>query len=225
MERLHTVIVNLKNYKESTGHNLEPFLNSLNGIEEGRNVRIIMAVTPMDLVNAKKHSRHEIFSQSVDPVTKGAYTGKTPMESLLEIGVKGSIVNHSENRIESGSIKSIMEMAGKYNFETVLCVESLEEAVKYAILRPDFIAYEPPELIGGDVSVTSAEPSIISDVVRACNPKNVKVLVGAGVKTAEDARKSIELGADGVLIASGIVKAREPVKALNAIIHGITDSF
>jgi triosephosphate isomerase len=97
--------------------------------------------------------------------------------------------------------------------------------MKYATLRPNFIAYEPPELIGGDVSVTSAEPSIISDVVKACNPKNVRVLVGAGVKTSEDARKSIELGADGVLIASGIVKAREPAKALNAIIHGITDSI
>jgi triosephosphate isomerase len=92
-------------------------------------------------------------------------------------------------------------------------------------LSPDFIAYEPPELIGGDVSVTSAEPSVISDVVKLCSSENIRVLVGAGVKNDQDARMSIELGADGVLIASGIVKAMEPIKALNVIIQGIIDSL
>ena len=44
---------------------------------------------------------------------------------------------------------------------------------------------EPPELIGGDISVTTADPSIVSDtvaVVKAVNP-NVRVLCGAGVKS------------------------------------------
>lgn len=224
MGSLHTVIVNLKNYKESTGRNLETFLRYLNNVDIQNKVRIIIAVNPLDIVNAKKYSRHEIFSQTVDPAAKGAFTGKIPMESLLEIDVKGSLVNHSENRIESGRIESIAEMAGQFHFETVLCVESLEEAKKYAPLHPSFIAYEPPMLIGGDVSVTSAEPSIISNVVKSCIPENVRVLVGAGVKNPEDARMSIKLGADGVLIASGIVKAKEPAEALNGIIKGITDS-
>ncbi|WP_393971037.1 triose-phosphate isomerase [Oxyplasma meridianum] len=220
----HTVIVNLKNYKESTGQNLIGFLGSLKGIENEKNVRIIMAVSPLDLVNAKKYSSYEIFSQTVDPVPKGAFTGKIPIEGLLEIDVKGSLVNHSENRIGSEKIESIMGISKKLNFETVICVESLEEARRYAPMKPEFIAYEPPELIGGEVSVTTAAPSIIRDVVDACSGSDVKVLVGAGVKNADDANKSIELGAHGVLIASGIVKSHDPLKSLKGIIQGITDS-
>ena len=220
----HTVIVNLKNYEESTGRNFLTFLRSINGIEMEKNVRIILAVNPLDLVTARRHSSYEIFSQTVDPVPKGSFTGKIPLESLLEIDVKGSLVNHSENRIAPEKIDRIMEISRKFRFEIVLCVESLEEARRYAPLKPDFIAYEPPELIGGDVSVTSAAPSIISEVVDACSASDVKVLVGAGVKNEDDAGKSIDLGAQGVLIASGIVKSSDPLKALRGIVHGITNS-
>jgi triosephosphate isomerase len=224
MGSFHTVIVNLKNYKESSGQNLEKFLSSLNGIEKENNVRTIMAVNPLDLANAKKNSPFEIFSQTVDPVPKGAFTGKIPVESLREMNVKGSLVNHSENRVAPEKIHSIMEISRKVGLEIVLCVESLEEARRYVPLKPDFIAYEPPELIGGDVSVTSAAPSIIRDVVDACSAYDVKVLVGAGVKNADDAGKSIHLGAQGVLIASGIVKSHDPLKALKGIIQGVADS-
>jgi len=221
MEDPRTVIVNLKNYGESTGKNIEKFLDSLNRVSVHREARVIVAIDPIDIAIAKRYTKYEVFSQSVDPVTKGPYTGKIPIDSLLEIGVRGSLINHSENRIDPGKIGTIVQMSREYNFESVLCVESLEEAERYAGLKPDFIAYEPPELIGGDVSVTTAEPSIIGDVVNVCRKQGVKVLVGAGVKTGEDARKSIELGAAGVLIASGIVKSNEPPDALEMIIEGI----
>jgi len=78
-------------------------------------------------------------------------------------------------------------------------------------LGPAFIAVEPPELIGGDISVTSADPSIVSDTVAAVksvNP-NVRVLCGAGVKNGEDVAMAIKLGAEGVLLASGVTKAND----------------
>ena len=221
MEKQRTAIVNLKNYKESTGKNIENFLGSLNSVHTDEKVRIIMAINPIDLKSARKYSKFEVFSQTVDPVPKGSFTGKIPMESLSEIGVNGSLINHSENRIEPQKIESIIQMSRTYSLETVLCVESPEEASRYASLKPNFMAYEPPSLIGGNISVTTAEPSIISDVVSVCRTHGVKVLVGAGVKTDEDARRSVELGAEGVLLASGIVKSDEPSNALEAIIHGL----
>jgi len=80
-----------------------------------------------------------------------------------------------------------------------------------AELNPTFIAVEPPELIGGDISVTTADPAIVSDTVaavKAVNP-SVRVLCGAGVKNGKDVAKALELGAEGVLLASGVTKAKD----------------
>ena len=46
-------------------------------------------------------------------------------------------------------------------FPIVVCSENLVEAGEYSKLRPEFIAYEPPELIGGNVSVTSSAFMVI----------------------------------------------------------------
>jgi Triosephosphate isomerase len=51
------------------------------------------------------------------------------------------------------------------------------------------------------------------EAVKKINP-NVKVLCGAGISKGEDLKAAIELGAEGVLLASGIVKADDPKKAL-----------
>ena len=87
----------------------------------------------------------------------------------------------------------------------------VEEAKALAALNPTYIAVEPPELIGGDISVTTADPAIVSDTVaavKAVNPK-VRALCGAGVKNGRDVAKALELGAEGVLLASGVTKAND----------------
>ena len=97
------------------------------------------------------------------------------------------------------------------NFPICACAADVEEAIELAKLNPTFIAVEPPELIGGDISVTTADPSIVSDTVNAVKSVNprVRVLCGAGVKNGLDVRKAIELGAEGVLLASGVTKAED----------------
>ena len=67
----------------------------------------------------------------------------------------------------------------------------VEEAKALAKLNPTYIAVEPPELIGGDISVTTADPAIVSDTVAAVKsvqPK-VRVLCGAGVKSGKTWRR------------------------------------
>jgi len=83
---------------------------------------------------------------------------------------------------------------------------------KFAELTPTFIAVEPPELIGSGISVSNSKPEIIINSVKAVKETNQKitVLCGAGVSNNEDVRKSLELGAEGVLLASAFVKAKDP---------------
>lgn len=212
------VLTNFKNYRESTLKSAENLLEKFSELEMDSNLKLAFSVCHVDARLAPSYPRLSIYSQHVDENDPGAATGKVTIESLMELGVKGSLLNHSENRLPEGKISATIRKAIGLGFKIILCVENPEEAEKYAPLHPTYIAYEPPELIGGDISVSSARPSIISDVVSICSRENVPVLVGAGVKSRSDLEKSVELGAKGVLIASGIVKSSNPVASLNSLI-------
>ena len=56
---------------------------------------------------------------------------------------------------------------------------------------------------------------IIKKIVDAVYP--IKVLVGAGIKTRKDIEKSLALGAKGILVASGIIKAKNKEKIAELI--------
>jgi triosephosphate isomerase len=105
-------------------------------------------------------------------------------------------------------------------FEVCACAADVKEAIALAALGPDFVAVEPPELIGGDVSVTSADPEIVSGTARAVRDvsASVGILCGAGVKSGSDVSKAIELGTSGVLLASGVTKSADPVASLKDLI-------
>jgi len=53
------------------------------------------------------------------------------------------------------------------------------------------------------------------------NP-HVRVLCGAGVKNGRDVAKALELGAEGVLLASGVTKASDVPAVLNDLISSLS---
>ena len=57
------------------------------------------------------------------------------------------------------------------------------------------------------------------EIAREARPGS-RVLCGAGISTAEDVRASLKLGADGVLLASSVVKSPNPEKALKELLKG-----
>lgn len=209
------VIVNFKNYPEATLENSSKLLKKLSSVKVPEGYCTGYCVSPIDL--GRNLDMKGILAQHVDEDLPGSSTGKVTIEGLIEAGISGSLLNHSENRIPRGKIEKVLERAKEKEFRVILCVESEEEAGLYAPLHPTYIAYEPPELIGGDISVSSARPEIIGKVVDVCNRYKVPVLVGAGVKNRDDLLKSLELGARGVLIASGIVRSSDPAGSLNSL--------
>ena len=108
-------------------------------------------------------------------------------------------------------------------FPICACAADVDEAKELAKLGPTYIAVEPPELIGGDISVTTADPDIIKstvDAVKSVN-ENIRVLCGAGVKNGNDVKMALSLGAEGVLLASGVTKAEDPSEILNDLVSKI----
>lgn len=217
MER-NLVLTNFKNYPQSTLESASELLSSFRNVSAPADIDLVFSLSPLDLCLAREFTDLSIFSQHVDMEGPGASTGMITVEGLKGLGILGSLLNHSEHRVAESRIRETLKRADDTGFTVILCVEDAEEAAKYAELAPSYIAYEPPELIGGDISVSTSRPEIIGEVVSICGRYDVPVLVGAGVKNRGDFTRSLELGARGVLIASGIVKSPDPVGSLTSLI-------
>ena len=158
-----------------------------------------------------------VFAQSADAVEPGKNTGKTTLEQLKAIGVSGVLINHSENRIPLKQILFLLNRARKLGLKTVVCARNLREVRKFSSLHPWAVAFEPPQLIGGRISVSSAQPRIIADGVKAVGGKCL-FFAGAGVNSRADLIVSKKLGASGVLIASAFYRASDKRRFLQKLL-------
>lgn len=186
-------------------------------------VTLVACVSAFDLRStAEATSSVQVWSQHLDPVGLGGFTGWLEPTTAVGHGAQGTLINHAEHKVEMDRVSALLEMLPD-GFPVCACAADVDEARALAELGPTFIAVEPPELIGGDVSVTTADPAIVSDtvaVVKSVNP-DVRVLCGAGVKNGADVAKAIELGAEGVLLASGVTKAQD----VDAVLADLLASF
>jgi triosephosphate isomerase len=162
----------------------------------------------------------ETWAQHVSPVGHGSHTGSTLAEAVADAGAVGTLLNHSENRLKLADVDASLDAAGRAGLETVVCANNPMQVRAAAALGPDAVAVEPPALIGGDVSVATADPGIVEDAVAAAAAvdESVDVYCGAGISTGEDVTAAGELGATGVLLASGVAKAADPRAALESLV-------
>lgn len=220
---LPIIIVNLKTYEQGYGADGFELCKIMEEISLEHNVNLAAAVSAIDLIDYSENLKIPIFAQHVDGVTYGSNTGSILPEAVKYSGAVGTLVNHAECQISWEEIEKTINRCKELGLSTVLCTADLESSEKGSHLNPDMIAVEPPELIGGDISVSTAKPEIISDtveIVKEINP-DISVLCGAGVKNQEDVSKAITLGSEGILLASGVVKSSEPRKVLLDLIKGL----
>ena len=202
-------IINCKNYEEISGEKIIKFVKTAEKISKKYKVKIAIA-PPQHLIGVVSNSSIPILAQHVDDSKVGSTTGFMIPELLKKSKVKGSLINHSEHRIDSKTISKLITKLKDLKMISVLCVKDVAEAKKYSKLNPDYIAIEPPELIGSGKAVSKERPELIEKAATAVkSAKNkTKLLCGAGIVSGEDVSKAIELGSKGILVASGIVKAK-----------------
>ena len=220
---LPIIIVNLKTYEQGYGADGFELCKIMEEISIEHNVNLAAAVSAIDLVDYSDNLKIPIFAQHVDGVNYGSNTGSILPEAVRYSGAVGTLVNHAECQMNWGEIEKTINRCKELGLTTVLCTADLASSEKGSHLDPDMIAVEPPELIGGDISVSTAKPEIISDTVEIVKKinSNISVLCGAGVKNQEDVSKAILLGSEGILLASGVVKSSEPRKVLLDLIKGL----
>ena len=210
------LIVNLKTYKEGMGLKASDLARTAERVYEKTGISIALAPQVTDLQAVAETSETPVFAQHIDPVTYGQFTGHVLPESVAESGCIGTLLNHSERQISLEIIEESISRAREAELHTVVCVDTVEKAKRVALLNPDAIAIEPPELIGSGIPVSKAQPEIVKgsvEAVKVVNP-HIKVLCGAGITNGEDASAALGLGSEGILVASGVVKAKDPYSAL-----------
>ncbi len=208
------IFVNFKTYQKGTGKLALFLAKSCLEVEKETGVKIIPVVQAVDINLLKDFN---VFTQHVDDISFGPNTGKILPQAVIEAGAKGTLLNHSESKIPFQVIGSTIQKikALDNNFKVLVCCESIDEAQEIVEFKPDFLAYEPLELIGGDISVSKAKPEVISEFIKMI--EEIPILVGAGIRTKDDVKKAIELKAQGVLVSSDLLLAKDFKKELKEL--------
>ena len=208
-------IINCKNYEEIAGDKIIEFVKIAEKISKKYKIKIAVA-PPQHLIGLVANSSIQILAQHVDNSNVGSTTGFMIPELLKKSKVSGSLINHSEHRISSDEIAKLVLKLRELKMISIVCVKDVAEAKKYAKLNPDYIAIEPPELIGSGKAVSKEKPELITKSADAVNSaKNkTKLLCGAGIVSGQDVTKALELGSRGILVASGIIKAKNWTKVI-----------
>lgn len=208
--------VNFKTYPTAYGEAALKITKAAEEVYRDTGVTIILAPPATEIRKIAEVTNLPVFAQHVDPVELGAFTGHLPPEIVRDAGAQGFIINHSERRLRIDEIAKLISRARVLGLKVLACADVPEVAAAISVLNPDLIAIEPPELIGTGIAVSKAKPEVILNTVKSVRRVNsdVIILTGAGISDPEDVAKAIELGTSGVLVASAIMKAKDPKRAI-----------
>ena len=211
-EKLQTplIIVNFKTYLEATGKKAVELAKKAEKVSLETKVSIGVAPQFTDIATVAETVNIPVFAQHTDPIQPGSHTGHVLAEAVKETGATGTLINHSERQLKLSDIDAIIRITREKGLVSVVCANNPTISAAVATLKPDVLAIEPPELIGTGIPVSKAKPTVITNTARLVREINRKVVIlcGAGISHGEDVAAALRLGTRGVLVASGIVKAK-----------------
>lgn len=215
------LVVNFKVYKSAFGEEALDLAREASRLTSRLQVRVILA-PPAPMLPRVLELYGDVYTQHLDPVDMGAHTGSLPAEAARLIGVRGSLVNHSERKMVIRDVARVVGALRGAGLESLVCADTPAEALAAAYLNPTMIAVEPPELIGTGIPVSKARPEVIVESLKAVKAvADIPLLAGAGISSPEDVVRAAELGASGVLVSSVVMKSRDPPGTLRALAEAL----
>jgi triosephosphate isomerase (TIM) len=216
----HPLIINFKNYEEVSADRAIELAETARQVAEKLQIEIVLAPPHPVLALIAKNIEIPVICQHVDDEKIGPSTGFIVPEIAKSYGVIGSLINHSEHRMEMSSIARLVERLRKLSMISIVCAQEPQEVVYLSSLNPDFIAIEPPELIGSGRAVSKENPAIIAKSIEGAGSHS-SIICGAGISDKDDVSKAIELGSKGILVASGVIKASSWEKKITELASGM----
>jgi triosephosphate isomerase len=219
------LILNFKNYHEIEGQKGIELARSVQKVSEsfGGSIQLVVAPPQPALSLVKQNVNIPVFAQHLDYTEVGSTTGYFIPEMARSFGAQGSLLNHSEHRIdEPHTVQGLVNRLRSLQMVSVVCARTASEVSTLARFEPDYIAIEPPELIGSGRAVSKENPSIVTDSINAAAKvsQNARVICGAGITDANDVSSALKLGAVGILVASGVIKATSWIDKITELASG-----
>ncbi len=210
------IIVNFKTYLEATGQRAVDLAKQAEKASKETGVYIAVAPQFTDIKSVAEAVDIPVYAQHIDSIKPGSSTGHVLAEAVQQAGAVGTLINHSERQIKLAEIDSVIRIAKEHELISCLCTNNPATSASAAYLCPDIISIEPPELIGTGVAVSKAQPEAVTGTIQKVRKVNDEavILCGAGISHGEDVAVALKLGTHGVLVASGIVKAKNPYSML-----------
>jgi len=204
------IVINFKTYKQ--GKAAIKLAKQLEKVSKD----VIIGVQASDIYEITKATKLRVYSQHVDYQKPGRFTGFILPEAIKKDKAVGSFLNHSEHKLSFDVLKKTIKRCKQVRLKTMVFASSVSEAIKIQRLKPTYLVIEPPELVGGKISVSQAKPELIKSIAKKLK---CKFLVGAGIHTREDIKIAMKFGASGIAVSSAVCKARNPGKKLRELMR------
>ena len=164
-----------------------------------------------------------IYAQNVHWADEGAFTGEIAAGMLVELGVRGTLVGHSERRLYFGetdeTVRQRAEAALAAGLEVIACVGETEAeretGATESVLRRQIadlpaspslvIAYEPVWAIGTGKTATPELAEEAHAFIKSLHP--TRVLYGGSVKPENAAELLSRPSIDGALVGGASLDA------------------
>lgn len=208
------IIINFKTYKQ--GKEVLNLVKKIERVAKKVNKKIIIGLQASDIYEVAKKTNLDVYAQHVDCIEKGRGTGFILPEAIKKDNAKGSFLNHSEHKLNFKILEKTINRCKKVGLKTAVFASSLKEAKKIERFKPDYLIFEPPELVSGTISVSRAKPELIKKIAKSLK---MKFLVGAGIHSKKDVILAKKFGSNGIALSSAIMKAKNPEKILESLLE------
>jgi triosephosphate isomerase len=176
----------------------------------------VVICPPFGSLGAGVASGLTIFAQNVHWADEGAFTGEVSSTILLELGVAGAIVGHSERRQYFGETDETVRLRAEHalgaGLRVIACVGELEQEREegrtedvlrrqVSVLPQDeglVVAYEPVWAIGTGKTATPDQAREAHAFIKGL--LDVPVLYGGSVKPENAEELLSQPGIDGALV-------------------------
>jgi triosephosphate isomerase len=217
------IIVNFKTYLEATGRKAISLAKQAEKVSKETWAYIVVSPQCADICRVAEAVEIPVFAQHIDPIKPGSHTGQVLADAVKDAGAVGTLINHSERQMKLADIEAVVKMAIEKDLVSCVCTSNPPISAAVAYLHPDIISIEPPELIGSGVAVSKAKPEEVTKTIQLVRKVNSEALLlcGAGISHGEDVAVALKLKTQGVLVASAIVKSKDPYSILREFAEAI----
>ncbi|HKZ35156.1 MAG TPA: triose-phosphate isomerase [Patescibacteria group bacterium] len=211
------IVLSLKTYKESSGDEVIKLARIAEKVNQDTGVPIWLCAQAFDIYRLVQAVKLPIWAQHLDPIDPDRHSGWLSPYSARQVGAVGAVINHAEHTVPLGTIDTTINKCRQYGLKTLVIADTIDLVKQVIELQPDYLAFERPDLIGGKVAMVDVEADHIKQVI---DLSPVPVIVGAGIRTGDNVKKTLSLGGVGVILASAVVKAADQEAALRELASG-----